>query len=231
MTADELKDAAARNPGLAYRAAGYAEKLTQSGGKLVGLCPFHSEQKPSFTIFPDAGFQCFGCGAQGSIIDFYLMHYENISNPTQEDCTPEVLEQLGKLLGLASAPEQRQVWQVKTAEGEIVAEHVRIDPGKRIFWQRGGSPGLDGLKTTELPLYGIDRLVNATTSGVIVTEGEKAADACWRKGFPAVGTVTGANKIPEVEVLRPLADYRIYLWPDNDDVGRQHMDGIARLLV
>lgn len=55
---------------------GYVE-LTPAGLKRYrGLCPFHSEQTPSFTIFEETGrFYCFGCGATGDVIDFYrLIH-------------------------------------------------------------------------------------------------------------------------------------------------------------
>ncbi len=52
--------------------------LKRSGRRLVGLCPFHSEKSPSFTVFPDSqSFYCFGCGAGGDVITF-LMKAENL---------------------------------------------------------------------------------------------------------------------------------------------------------
>lgn len=45
--------------------------LKRRGRTLVGLCPFHSEKTPSFTVYPDNGsFYCFGCGAGGDVISF-----------------------------------------------------------------------------------------------------------------------------------------------------------------
>ena len=45
--------------------------LPDDGRKQVLSCPFHSEKTPSFFIFPDNGFKCFGCDVQGSgAIDF-----------------------------------------------------------------------------------------------------------------------------------------------------------------
>lgn len=38
----------------------------------AGLCPFHNERTPSFHIFKDNRFKCFGCGEHGSAIDFYM---------------------------------------------------------------------------------------------------------------------------------------------------------------
>ena len=48
--------------------------LRKKGNNLVGLCPFHSEKTPSFTIFPDNRFKCFGCGKYGdsiALLDFF----------------------------------------------------------------------------------------------------------------------------------------------------------------
>ncbi len=45
--------------------------LKRRGKNLVGLCPFHNEKTPSFTIYPDNGsFYCFGCGVGGDVITF-----------------------------------------------------------------------------------------------------------------------------------------------------------------
>ena len=46
-------------------------KLKRAGANLNGLCPFHSEKTPSFTVFPsDGSFYCFGCGVGGNAITF-----------------------------------------------------------------------------------------------------------------------------------------------------------------
>lgn len=45
--------------------------LKSRGKTLVGLCPFHNEKTPSFTVYPESrSFYCFGCGAGGDIISF-----------------------------------------------------------------------------------------------------------------------------------------------------------------
>lgn len=46
-------------------------QLRRRGRTLTGLCPFHSEKTPSFTVYPDTqSFYCFGCGAAGDVITF-----------------------------------------------------------------------------------------------------------------------------------------------------------------
>ena len=45
-------------------------ELQQRGARHVGLCPFHTERTPSFYIFQDNHFKCFGCQESGDAIDF-----------------------------------------------------------------------------------------------------------------------------------------------------------------
>ncbi len=52
--------------------------LRRRGRLLTGLCPFHNEKTPSFTVYPDSrSFYCFGCGAGGEIITF-VRRIENL---------------------------------------------------------------------------------------------------------------------------------------------------------
>lgn len=52
--------------------------LRRRGRTLSGLCPFHSEKSPSFTVYPDTqSFFCFGCGAAGDVINF-IRRIENL---------------------------------------------------------------------------------------------------------------------------------------------------------
>lgn len=49
--------------------------LRKGGANLIGLCPFHNEKSPSFTVSPTKQFyHCFGCGAHGSAITFLIEH-------------------------------------------------------------------------------------------------------------------------------------------------------------
>jgi DNA primase catalytic core len=53
-------------------------RLVQRGRELLGLCPFHGERSPSFTVVEAKGFyHCFGCGAHGDALHF-LMAIENV---------------------------------------------------------------------------------------------------------------------------------------------------------
>jgi DNA primase len=49
--------------------------LKRAGTSYKGLCPFHSEKSPSFTVNPNKGFfHCFGCGAGGDVFKFLELH-------------------------------------------------------------------------------------------------------------------------------------------------------------
>ncbi|MBQ3151669.1 MAG: DNA primase [Clostridia bacterium] len=52
--------------------------LKRRGKNLIGLCPFHNEKTPSFTVYPENGsFYCFGCGAGGDMVTF-IRRIENL---------------------------------------------------------------------------------------------------------------------------------------------------------
>lgn len=73
---DELT---ARNP--IEDVVGQYVNLKRSGANLFGLCPFHGEKTPSFSVAPDKGiYYCFGCHKGGSVINFQ-MEIEGLSYP------------------------------------------------------------------------------------------------------------------------------------------------------
>ncbi|MCX7795698.1 MAG: DNA primase [bacterium] len=68
-------------------------KLTRSGKNYIGLCPFHNDHNPSFTVSPEKQlFYCFGCKEGGDVVKF-LMKIEHLSYR-------EALAQLGRRVGI-----------------------------------------------------------------------------------------------------------------------------------
>lgn len=45
-------------------------RLKRSGSGFIGCCPFHKEKTPSFHVYADGHYNCFGCGANGDVINF-----------------------------------------------------------------------------------------------------------------------------------------------------------------
>ncbi len=78
--------------------SGYV-KMQKRGSNYFGLCPFHNEKSPSFSVSPDKQmYYCFGCGAGGNVITF-VMEYENYS-------FKEALESLADRVGMELPKEE-----------------------------------------------------------------------------------------------------------------------------
>lgn len=75
--------------------------LKRAGSNFNGLCPFHGEKTPSFTVFPGTqSFYCFGCGAGGDAITF-VMKSENLDYPV-------AVEFLAKRAGITITVDERE---------------------------------------------------------------------------------------------------------------------------
>jgi len=92
-------------------------KLQRRGSSYFGLCPFHSEKSPSFSVSPSKQmYYCFGCGAGGSVFNF-IMEYENFT-------FPEAVRMLADRAGVTlpeeeETPEARQKRDLKTSVLEL----------------------------------------------------------------------------------------------------------------
>ena len=75
--------------------------LKKAGQNYLGLCPFHSEKTPSFTVSEEKGiFHCFGCGEGGNVFTFLMKH--------EQLAFPEAVEQLAKRYGIRIEPRHRE---------------------------------------------------------------------------------------------------------------------------
>ncbi len=89
--------------------------LKRAGREYKGLCPFHGEKTPSFTVSPEKGFyHCFGCGAHGTALGF-LMEHDHLS-------FVEAVEQIAGMLGL-EVP--REAGAARERGSDEVAELLR----------------------------------------------------------------------------------------------------------
>ena len=76
--------------------------LKRAGSNMQGLCPFHSEKTPSFTVFTRSNsFYCFGCGAGGDAISF-IMKAENLDYPS-------AVEFLGSRVGVSIPQDKNEI--------------------------------------------------------------------------------------------------------------------------
>ena len=121
-------------------------KLKRSGGNLFGLCPFHSEKSPSFSVSPSKQiYYCFGCGAGGNVISF-VMQYENCS-------FQEAVQTLADRAGI-SLPEEEQDGAARQ-EHSLRSQILEVNKMAAAFYyyqlrSKSGQPGMDYLKGREL---------------------------------------------------------------------------------
>lgn len=94
-------------------------KLKASGQNMKGLCPFHKEKSPSFTVNPDKGvYHCFGCGKGGDVFNF-LMEIEGLT-------FPEALKRMADETGISLAsqkPAHHDSKKESISKSEAIAIH------------------------------------------------------------------------------------------------------------
>ena len=92
-------------------------KLKKAGANYQGLCPFHQEKSPSFSVSPTKQFyHCFGCAAHGSAIGF-MMEYSGLSYV-------DAIEDLARSAGLVVPREERSVRDVIKQKQAIALSEV-----------------------------------------------------------------------------------------------------------
>ena len=91
--------------------------LKKAGANFQGLCPFHNEKSPSFSVSPTKQFyHCFGCGAHGSAISFLMEH----SGLTYVDS----IEELARSAGLTVPREERRPQDLAKQQQAIALSEV-----------------------------------------------------------------------------------------------------------
>ena len=94
-------------------------RLTKKGRNYWGLCPFHSEKTPSFSVSADKQiYKCFGCGKAGNAVTF-VMEHEGISYP-------EALKAVAKRYG------------IEVQERELTEEDIRRNDNRESMFALNG---------------------------------------------------------------------------------------------
>jgi DNA primase len=107
--------------------------LRRAGRGYMGLCPFHAEKTPSFSVNDERGFfHCFGCGASGDVFKF-LMRVENLA-------FPEAVERLAKELGLELSHRETDGARQEIRERLLELNARAAEYFRRCLWnERAGS--------------------------------------------------------------------------------------------
>lgn len=125
--------------------SGYV-RLQKKGSNYFGLCPFHNEKSPSFSVSPGKQmYYCFGCGAGGNVITF-LMEYEN-------QTFPEAVRTLAQRAGIAlpEADDSKEARQADSRRAKLL--EINKKAAKYFYYQlrtERGSVGMEYLRKREL---------------------------------------------------------------------------------
>lgn len=121
--------------------SGYV-RLKKQGGNYFGLCPFHNEKSPSFSVSPyKQMYYCFGCGKGGNVFTF-ISEYENYSYP-------ESIKFLAEKAGVA-LPELEYTEEMRRKEGKRAKLlEINKEAAKYFFYQLRSKPGEIGMKYFE----------------------------------------------------------------------------------
>jgi hypothetical protein len=216
----------------------------KAGKQWIARCPAHDDRKASLSIsVGDEGrvlVKCHaGCTMAAIAAAVSMNQSEFFAEPpgtspkfnskpnqggkaflTAQDAVTALERQLGK---------RSAWWTYHDAEKNPVGLVIRWDsPSGKEF--RPVSYCEEGWRIRAMldprPLYGLPEL--ATAQRVIVTEGEKAADAARSIGFTATTSAGGSQAASKTD-WRPLAGKDIIILPDNDPAGEKYADDVARL--
>lgn len=125
--------------------SGYV-KLQRKGSSYFGLCPFHNEKSPSFSVSPGKQmYYCFGCGAGGNVFTF-LMEYENFT-------FPEALEMLADRAGVELPKLEYSKEAKEQADLKSALLQINKEAAKFYYYQlrqKVGEQGMAYLKGREL---------------------------------------------------------------------------------
>ncbi len=169
-------------------------QLKKRGREYLGLCPFHSEKTPSFTVSEEKGFfHCFGCGAHGDVIEF-VMRAEGLAFP----------EAVERLAGEAGMPLPVQSEEERERERERQSLYDVVEAACAWFERRlEGAPGRAALEY--LKRRGLDEAIIARFRLGFAPDSRRALKAALcAEGAAADGRSTGAGKaqrIPEAALI------------------------------
>lgn len=142
---DELVEEVRMKSDIVDVVSGYV-KMQKKGSSYFGLCPFHNEKSPSFSVSPSKQiYYCFGCGAGGNVFSF-VMQYENYT-------FPEAVKYLAERAGV-TLPELEYTEEMRHRENKR-AKLLEINKlAANYFYYKlhsdRGKVGLDYLKKREL---------------------------------------------------------------------------------
>jgi DNA primase len=184
-------------------------RLRRSGRNYVGLCPFHNERTPSFTVSPERGFfHCFGCGAGGTVFNF-VMRIEGVA-------FPEAVRLLARRYGITLAESERD--ESAHSEREVI---YRVGEFACEFFARHLWESQEGSAARD---YLVKRAITAETAreyklGFAPMASTTLTAAVRRRGLLEAAMKAGLVRADGPDGLRDMFRGRL-IFPIHDAQGR-----------
>lgn len=184
----------------------------EGASALRSLCPYHEETTPSFAVFGNGGFKCYGCGEVGHVNQ--LCDFLKI---------PHIVERKEKREGNAFANsflEATYVYKHGDRRRHGVVETFRELSGKKKPLPKMEGADRYGV-TKPFPLYRSEELARNKLDIVWFVEGEKCVEAMRERGFLATTNQGGSKSYDKTDgdSLNLLNKRTVIILPDNDDPG------------
>ena len=227
-----------------------------SGGNLVGRCPFHDDQKNSFSVNLKTGqWHCFSEDRGGNFIDFWA----ELNGVDTKEAYKQILEKYGKLEEPKQDKKPKQEYKnyslaeytftkhlpedflkdtcgITTAKDKDGSQYLKMpyfneENTTPIFRKRYGDKEFRWSwgSSGKLILYGDWRLPELRKTGwAVLVEGESDTQTLWYLKVPALG-VPGASNF-NARMVPKLQDLKLYIHQEPDQGGQTFLAKICRIL-
>jgi hypothetical protein len=225
--------------------------LRAAGGDVIRgnavRCPFHDDRHASASLYADEQgvwrVKCHTCKtAPMDVFDVTEAHTGRAVGDQLRELRPGMVRKPARVFAdleavVASLNAYTHVERVHaytnpdTKTPDLLVVRARDRDGGKTFQQFQPNPGggfISGAPPKPWPLY--NRTVLRAAKAVVVVEGEKCVEALRAAGVPATSAPCGAGKAVHAD-WRPLAGLTVYLWPDHDPAGADHMRDVAAELA
>jgi DNA primase len=184
-------------------------RLRRAGRNFVGLCPFHQEKTPSFSVNAERGFfHCFGCGAGGSVFNF-ITRIEGLT-------FPEAVRSLARKYGVTLPEHDQSGPAAGEREAMLKASEVAAEFFAHVLWNTpDGAPVIDYLKSRGISV----ETAHAFMLGFAPSRPASLAKALEKRGLRDAGVKVGLVRKDDDGAAYDMFRARV-MFPIRDAQGR-----------
>jgi 5S rRNA maturation endonuclease (ribonuclease M5) len=195
--------------------------LKREGALLAALCPLHEEDTPSFKVYSDNHFYCYGCHKHGDVIDLYQYRHK---------CD---FKETARHFGHDASRAERipvAIYDYLDENGKLNSQILRFNYPKDFLVRHKLANGeWDPHKPDRVIPYHLDEIVKAENE-IYIVEGEKDADTLRNLHLVATCNPFGGGKWRQ-DFDQYFHGRTIYICPDTDKGGQEHCKDVGKKLL